>query len=150
MRRLDSSDSPVSPAKSREMAGVRTADTKIEQIVRSYLFRAGFRFRKNDRRLPGSPDIVLPRYRTVVFVHGCFWHGHEGCRAARLPTTRTEFWAAKQAANHARDARNVLELSAAGWRVVTIWSCEIENRTARDARLDHLVTDIKTRSTVPG
>lgn len=130
--------------KSQQMASVRTRDTNAERVVRCYLFAAGFRFRKNDKRLPGSPDIVLPRYRTAVFVHGCFWHGHEGCPAAKLPRTRTEFWGNKQAQNRARDYRDTTSLAMRGWRVLYVWGCEISTRSARESRLERLVGEISS------
>lgn len=120
--------------RSRMMAGIRGRDTKPEMVVRSYLHAAGLRFRLHDRRLPGRPDIVLSRYRTVVLVHGCFWHRHPGCRYATTPSSRSEFWTTKFAANVDRDRRDVGELLALGWNLITIWECE-----TRDAeRLDQL------------
>jgi DNA mismatch endonuclease (patch repair protein) len=107
------------------MSGIRNADTRPELLVRRYLHAAGLRFRVHDRRLPGRPDIVLPKYRAAVFVHGCFWHRHTGCRFATTPSTRYEFWAAKFAANVARDASREEMLRAAGWRALTIWECEV-------------------------
>lgn len=120
--------------RSRMMAGIRGRDTKPEMVVRSYLHAAGLRFRLHDRRLPGRPDIVLPRYRAVVLVHGCFWHRHPGCRYATNPSSRSDFWITKFAANVDRDRRDAASLSALGWTVITIWECE-----TRDAeRLDQL------------
>ena len=114
--------------RSRRMAGVPQRDTKIERAVRSLLHRAGFRFRLTDRSLPGSPDIVLPRWRVAIFVNGCFWHGHD-CHLYRLPTTRTEFWRAKTVANVERDERANRELSVAGWRIITVWQCSLKGKT---------------------
>jgi DNA mismatch endonuclease (patch repair protein) len=113
-------------ARSSMMAAVRNKDTKPEKLVRSRLFRAGYRFRLHGRDLPGVPDIVLPRYRTVVFVHGCFWHGHD-CPRGRLPTTNVDFWTAKIAANKARDEAIVSRLGDAGWFVSVIWTCSLEH-----------------------
>ncbi len=110
--------------RSRMMAGIKGRDTKPEMAVRSYLHAAGLRFRLHDKRLPGRPDIVLPRYRTVVFVHGCFWHRHPGCRYATTPASRREFWSAKFLENVDRDRRDVGALSKLGWAVVTIWECQ--------------------------
>ncbi len=98
--------------------------------VRSVLHRAGHRFRLHDRRLPGTPDIVLPRHRLAIFVHGCFWHGHVGCKRATLPASRTEFWREKIARNAARDDEAVWRLQAMGWRSLTLWSCELRDRAA--------------------
>jgi DNA mismatch endonuclease, patch repair protein len=108
------------------MSRIRGKDTKLEVKVRSYLFRQGFRFRKNDKRLPGKPDIVLPRYNTVIFIHGCFWHSHHGCRFAVTPKTRTEFWVAKLSRNVEVDTRNEGTLREAGWQVIVLWECDLE------------------------
>lgn len=121
-------DTLTGEQRSQRMAAVRQRDTKPEQEVRSLLHRAGFRFRLTDRRLPGSPDIVLRRWRVAVFVNGCFWHGHD-CHLYRLPATRTEFWRAKTVANVKRDERVVSELRAAGWRIITVWQCALKGRT---------------------
>lgn len=112
------------------MAAVRTRDTEPELYVRRKLFAAGFRFRLHVRKLPGRPDIVLPRYRTAVFVHGCFWHGHACPRGAR-PTTNVGFWNAKLDANSHRDKRNRAALEAAGWRAIVVWQCELQEATAK-------------------
>lgn len=106
------------------MTRFRGKDTKPEILVRRALHAAGRRFRLHAKDLPGKPDIVLPRDRTVVFVHGCFWHAHEGCAVARVPRSQPDYWRAKFDANRARDRRNAEELERLGWRVVTIWECE--------------------------
>lgn len=116
-----------SATRSRMMRGIRGRDTKPEVRLRSALHRQGFRFRKNVRALPGSPDIVLPRYHALIFVHGCFWHGHD-CRLFRLPGTRTEFWRTKIEANRARDAIATTRLVDEGWRVLTIWECAFRGK----------------------
>ena len=108
------------------MANVHGKDTAIEKAVRSHLHEKGYRFRKNVAGLPGSPDIVLPKYRAAIFVHGCFWHGHSGCRRSCLPTTRHDFWKEKRKANLERDARKTTELLNAGWRVAIVWQCALE------------------------
>ena len=105
------------------MAGIRGKGTRPELAVRRALHAAGFRFRLHDARLPGHPDIVLPRYRAVVLVHGCFWHRHEGCRLTTTPATRAEFWEAKFAGNVARDARDTALLVSVGWRIAVVWEC---------------------------
>jgi DNA mismatch endonuclease (patch repair protein) len=110
--------------RSRMMGNIRGRNTRPELLVRSALHRLGFRFRLNDRRLPGTPDIVLPRYRAAIFVHGCFWHRHEGCRLTTTPQTRAEFWQEKFARNVTRDAAAQSALLDRGWRVATIWECE--------------------------
>lgn len=112
--------------RSWNMGRIKGKDTSIEMKVRQYLFAQGFRFRKNDRRYPGTPDIVLPKYRTVIFVHGCFWHRHEGCKLAYTPKTRIEFWQAKFDKNVENDSKNTRILEEAGWKVVVIWECEIK------------------------
>lgn len=113
--------------RSRMMSGIRSTNTKGEVQLRSALHRLGFRFRLHDRKLPGRPDIVLPRYRAVIFVNGCFWHGHS-CSLFRWPSTREEFWRDKIASNIARDQSAKMELIAAGWRVATIWECSWKGR----------------------
>ena len=116
-----------SPEKrSQVMSRIRSKDTKPEKIIRSILHKLGFRFRINRKDLPGKPDIVLPKYNTVIFVHGCFWHRHEGCRYATMPATRVEFWAEKFRGNVMRDARNRDHLIAAGWRVFEVWECDLK------------------------
>ena len=114
----------VDPKRSHIMRSVGRENTGPELTVRRFLHRHGFRFKLHDRSLPGSPDVVLPKWRTVVFVHGCYWHRHPGCRKATTPKTRTEFWQAKFDRNVERDAANVAQLQEAGWDVVTVWECE--------------------------
>lgn len=118
----------VTPAvRSRMMAGIRGKDTRPEIYVRSRLHRAGLRFRLHSRDLPGRPDIVLPRHHAVVFVHGCFWHRHAGCKRAYTPKSNAEFWHSKFEANVRRDARNADQLRAEGWRVFTVWECSLDH-----------------------
>ena len=117
----------LSPEKrSWNMSRVRNSDTSIEVKVRKYLFSRGFRFRKNVKKLPGKPDVVLPKYKTVIFVHGCFWHRHEGCKDTTTPKTRTEFWEEKFRKNVENDKQHMELLNNDGWNVVVIWECEIE------------------------
>lgn len=119
----------LSPEKrSWNMSRIRGADTSIEVKVRRALFKAGFRFRKNVKSLPGKPDIVLPKYKTVIFVHGCFWHRHPGCKDASMPKTRVEFWKEKFARNIENDIRNKECLENMGWQVIIIWECEVNSR----------------------
>lgn len=118
--------------RSRMMAGIKGRDTKPELAVRSYLHATGLRFRLHDKRLPGRPDIVLPRYRTVVFVHGCFWHRHPGCRYATTPASRCDFWISELAANVSRDRQSAVSLAARGWNVITIWECETRDAAQLD------------------
>ena len=118
----------ISPEhRSWNMSRIKGKDTKIEVMVRQYLFHYGFRFRKNDKRYPGKPDVVLPKYKTAIFVHGCFWHRHEGCKLATTPNTRTEFWMEKFAKNVANDKKHYEQLQEMGWHVIVIWECELEN-----------------------
>ena len=117
--------------RSRNMAAVRARDTKPELMIRRALHGAGLRYRLNVRDLPGNPDIVLPRYRAVVFVHGCFWHRHE-CDLFRWPESRTEFWRDKLNANAARDMKTAEALEKAGWRQAVIWECALKGRKKRD------------------
>ncbi len=108
------------------MSAIKSRDTKPELIVRKYLFRLGFRYRLNHSRLPGHPDIVLRKYRTVVFVNGCFWHGHEGCNLYSMPKTNTEFWKNKIQRNIQRDREERLKLASMGWHSITIWECQLK------------------------
>ena len=116
------------------MSRIRGRDTKPELALRSLLHRLGYRFTitgPNNRTLPGKPDVVLPKYRTVIFVHGCFWHAHEGCPQFRLPKSRVAWWHAKLTGNRARDQRNEAAIRALGWHVVTIWECALRTTAAR-------------------
>ena len=112
--------------RSAVMARIRGKDTKPELIVRSLLHRAGLRFSLRRKDLPGKPDIVLPKYNTVIFVHGCFWHRHKDCKVATMPKSRQDFWQAKFEANVARDKRNQRDLKEAGWNVIVLWECQVE------------------------
>lgn len=133
----------VTSERSRLMARVKGKDTKPELLVRRALHRLGYRFRLHRGDLPGRPDIVLPRYRTAIFVHGCFWHRHPGCSRASTPKTRVEFWQNKFDANVARDRRNVDSLGEAGWQVLTIWECETR-------RMEDLAARLKTQLDASG
>lgn len=128
--------------RSRCMAAIRGKDTKPEMIVRRYLFSRGLRYRVQVRKLPGTPDIVLPKYKTAIFVNGCFWHGHEGCKHFRLPKSRTEFWRDKIYSNIGRDMRTDVELRLAGWRVIRVWECEVRAVSGREAFLRQLYDNI--------
>lgn len=123
------------------MAGIKGGDTKPERLVRRYLHAAGLRFRLHDRSLPGRPDIVLPRYKTVVFIHGCFWHRHQDCRYATTPTTRADFWANKFSANVLRDQRDAEALANLGWNVLVFWECELRDPAKLDALYWSIVLD---------
>lgn len=124
-------DSISAERRSWNMSRIKGRDTGPEKTLRSLLHRAGFRFRLHAKELPGRPDLVLPRYRTAIFVHGCFWHRHEGCRNATTPSTRTEFWQSKFDSNVERDSRNALSLETRGWRVETVWECELKKDSTR-------------------
>ena len=108
------------------MAAIHSKDTKPELMVRRFLFAQGFRYRLNDPRLPGHPDIVLRKYATCIFVNGCFWHGHTGCDAYRIPKTNVKFWQDKISRNKARDTKTIEQLTALGWNCITIWECELK------------------------
>lgn len=114
--------------RSEMMSGIKGRNTRPEMLVRSYLHAKGFRFRLHLRDLPGSPDLVLPKYRACIFVHGCFWHRHQGCRYATTPATRADFWVQKFEGNVTRDHRNVQSLLDAGWRVLIVWECGLRQR----------------------
>lgn len=125
------------------MSKISGKETKPEILVRKFLFENGFRYRKNVKSLSGSPDIVLPKYKTVIFVHGCFWHGHT-CKAAKLPETRKEFWTEKISATVTRDKRNRCELESLGWNVLVVWQCEIKNKLVGGERLNRLISEIRS------
>lgn len=114
------------------MGAIHSASTKPELLLRKALWKLGFRYRVNDRRLPGKPDIVLPKYRTVIFVHGCFWHGHKGCKYATIPKTNTAFWTAKIARNRERDQEEWRQLEAKGWAVIIVWECELKKARMKE------------------
>lgn len=113
------------------MAGIRGKNTKPEMLIRRGLHRLGLRFLVHDKRLPGKPDLVFPKWRAAIFVNGCFWHGH-GCRLFKLPSTRTEFWRGKISANKKRDQTAIKRLEETGWRSLTIWECQIKGRSAEE------------------
>jgi DNA mismatch endonuclease (patch repair protein) len=114
--------------RSWNMSRIKGKDTKPEVRVRSWLFRHGYRFRKNDKRLPGVPDVVLPKYKSVIFVNGCFWHRHEGCKYAYTPKSRVDFWQKKFDQNVVNDKLHRDQLEQMGWKVITIWECELKDR----------------------
>ena len=120
---------PLAPKERRHliMSAIHSSSTKPELKLRHALWQMGFRYRVNDRSLPGSPDIVLPKYRTVIFVHGCFWHGHKDCRLFTVPKTNTEFWKAKVTRNQERDQDVWRQLEAKGWSVIIVWECQLKN-----------------------
>lgn len=119
------------------MSMIRSKDTKPEIIVRKYLFAKGFRYRLHDKRLPGKPDIVFPKYKTVIFVHGCFWHGHQGCKYFTIPKTRRQWWINKINRNKELDSINASTLKALGWRVIIVFECKLKPGR-RDKTLNHI------------
>lgn len=131
--------------RSYNMSKIHNKDTKPEELVRKYLFSQGFRYRKNDSRLPGKPDVVLPKYKTVILVNGCFWHGHEGCGYFVWPNNNAEFWKEKILNNIQRDERNKSLLLKQGWNVIVVWECELK-KTMREQRLSMLCNEIRSAS----
>lgn len=126
------------------MAAIKGKDTKPEMIVRKYLFSRGLRFRVQVRKLPGTPDIVMPKYKTVIFVNGCFWHGHEDCKYFRLPKSNVEFWKEKIERNIERDKESMRALLDLGWKVVRVWECELRNKANREDTLNKIYNSITT------
>lgn len=131
--------------RSRMMSLIRNRNTKPEQVVRRGLWAKGFRYRLHGRNLPGRPDLVLSKWRTVVFVNGCFWHAHEGCRYFRVPSSRPDFWKAKLSANRERDSAVIARLQQRGWNVVTVWECALRLDPA--AAVDEVATQIQEGGT---
>lgn len=127
--------------RSYNMSRIKAKDTKPELLVRKFLFANGFRYRLNVKDLPGKPDIVLPKYKTVIFINGCFWHGHKGCKYFVLPKTRTEWWLQKIKGTMLRDKEAEIKLNVLGWKVITVWTCELKN-IKKDDRLTKLIRDI--------
>ena len=126
----------ISPKhRSWNMSRVRSKDTKPEIKIRSMLHAKGFRFRKNVKNLPGVPDIVLPKYKAIIFVHGCFWHQHKGCVKSHIPKSNVEFWTEKLGKNVVRDKKHNKELKQSGWRILTIWECEIKDLVKLERKL---------------
>lgn len=123
------------------MAAIHSASTKPEIKLRRALWRLGFRYKINDKKLPGKPDIVLPLYRTVIFVHGCFWHGHRGCSASHIPETNSDFWTAKIARNQERDQEVWRQLEAKGWSVIIVWECQLK-KAALDETIGRVRAEI--------
>lgn len=127
--------------RSYNMSQIRSTNSKPEIIVRKYLFSKGMRYRKNVKTLPGKPDIVLPKYKTIVFVNGCFWHGHKNCKYFVMPKSNIEFWNEKISKNISRDEEIRQKLSAAGWNVIVVWECELK-KDKRENTLEYLYYNI--------
>lgn len=124
------------------MSQIKGKDTKPEILVRKFLFANGIRYRLHDKRLPGKPDMVFPKYKKVVFIHGCFWHGHENCKYFVVPKTRTEWWLNKINSNKKKDAESVYALKKQGWKVITIWECELKPKT-KDKKLKSIIREFQ-------
>ena len=135
-------DIKTKESRSYNMSRIAGKDTKPEELVRKYLFSKGFRYRKNVRKLPGTPDLVLPKYRTVIFVNGCFWHGHEGCKYFVWPKSNAEFWRQKIETNISRDQRKEAQLRDMGWNVMIVWECELRP-PKRQATLERLESQLR-------
>lgn len=127
--------------RSYNMSQIKGKDTKPEIMVRKFLFSNGFRYRLHDKKMPGKPDIVLPKYKTVVFIHGCFWHAHKGCKYYVIPKTRTDWWIDKLEKNRVRDAIAQKQLKKQGWKVVVVWECELKTGK-REVTLNNLIKRI--------
>ena len=138
-------DRLTSEQRSAHMARIRRCDTKPEWIVRRVLHRLGYRFRLQWKAAPGRPDIAFPARRKIIFVHGCFWHQHEGCKLGRLPATRTDFWREKFRRNRERDARNLTDAAVEGWQVMVVWECETKDEMAVGKALATFLGDQKMR-----
>lgn len=127
--------------RSEIMSKISSKETKPEIIVRKFLFSNGFRYRKNDRRYPGTPDMVLPKYKVIIFINGCFWHGHK-CKAGKLPKTNRNVWEKKINNNTLRDKKNKLKLEKSGWKVLVVWQCELKKNDKKNLTLDKLIKNI--------
>lgn len=124
------------------MSKIKSKDTKPEMLVRRFLFSHGFRFRLHRKDLPGNPDIVLPKFKTVIFINGCFWHGHRDCKFATIPETNRDFWLTKISGNIIRDNESVERLKQSGWKVIVIWQCELKPKV-KDQTLEQLITKLQ-------
>lgn len=127
--------------RSYNMSQIKNKNTKPEEIVRKYLFSCGLRYRKNDKRLPGHPDIVLPKYKTVILINGCFWHVHEGCKYFKWPGSNVEFWKNKLSENKRRDVVKIQALKELGWKVIVVWECELKGNN-QTTKLNELYLEI--------
>lgn len=135
--------------RSRCMSAIKSNDTKPEMLVRKYLHGMGLRYGLHNKKLPGSPDIVLRKYKTVIFINGCFWHGHDNCRYYRLPKSNIEFWQTKINRNRERDKRDIEALRKRGWRVIVIWECELRTKELRQQTLQKLFFFIQQPYVIP-
>ncbi|MBV8325615.1 DNA mismatch endonuclease Vsr [Chryseobacterium sp.] len=128
--------------RSYNMSKIKGKDTKPEILVRKFLFAEGFRYRLHSKKLPGTPDIVLNKYKTVVFIHGCFWHGHDNCKYYVIPKTKTEWWLEKIEKNKTNDKANIMKLEEKGWKVIIVWECDLKLKN-RDNTLKKLIEELK-------
>lgn len=135
-----------SQTRSRMMRGIRAENTRPEIMVRKWLHRSGFRFRLHRKDLPGNPDIVLPKYRAVILVHGCFWHRHQNCRLAYMPKSNEAFWRKKFTQNVHRDHRNIEKLISLGWRVFVVWECETRIPFSFERRMNQIATSLNAEN----
>lgn len=142
-------DKLTSEQRSWNMRQIKSKDTQIEISVRRWLFARGFRFRKNDKRYPGKPDIVLPKYKTVIFINGCFWHRHENCKLATTPKTRTDFWINKFQRNIENDRAHKQQLESMGWKVIVLWECELKKDKFEDT-MNRIECMIKDKTSLSG
>ena len=124
------------------MSHVKNRDTKPEMLLRSLLHKNGYRYRLHKKDLPGSPDIVLPKYKSIIFVNGCFWHGHKNCRASRLPSTNKNYWENKIQENRKRDSKVNRELIQLGWKVITVWQCQIKTKPKLEKQFNKLMMEL--------
>lgn len=131
-----------SATRSYNMSQIKGKDTQPELLVRKFLFAAGFRYRLHDKKLPGKPDIILKKYKTVIFVNGCFWHGHEGCKYFKIPSTRTKWWTEKINKTKELDEKNKTLLLSSGWKVITIYGCELK-KDKREVTFMNVLTQLK-------
>lgn len=136
-------DDKTPSQRSRNMARIRGKDTKPEETVRKYLHKSGLRYRKNDKRYPGKPDIVLPKYKTIIFVNGCFWHQHKDCKYAAVPKSNEQYWLPKLKHNVERDEEQIRAVEKLGFKVIVVWECELKTKEKCEERLSKLVEEIK-------
>lgn len=134
-------DNHSKKVRSYNMSRIRSTNSKPEDIVRKYLFSKGLRYRKNVKTLPGKPDVVLKKYKTVIFVNGCFWHGHQGCKYFVMPKSNTEYWNKKITGNVERDKNVIVRLEKLGWNVITVWECQLK-KDKRENTLEYLYYNI--------
>lgn len=135
-------DNLTAEQRKKNMSAIKSRHTKPEIIVRSTLHRLGFRFRLHDKKLPGKPDVILPKYKTVIFVHGCFWHQHKGCKRSTIPKSNTDYWIPKLTANVARDSLHKANLEKIGWSVVVIWECETKKTNDLTKRINIILKNL--------